>query len=144
MTKESIDLPYRSDFEIRCDEFVAEVETTIVDKYPKLSIYPVNKTRDDLVNIYPEAIELAEASGGGEYLRLKDKMRDEESAYLNEGIVEIYDFEGSSTILQIKEVALKIDKIAARFGGKKEVFGNEEETLNNQELRSLYLIYSFK
>ncbi len=146
MKKESVESLYRPDFEKRCDEFVAEVKNTIVDKYPNLDIHPVNITRDDLLRFNQKSIKFAEERLGrrSETLRTLDKWKEEESAYQSEGVVDVYGQEGGVAIPQIKEVALKIDEIAKRCGGIKDVIGNEEETLNDQEMPGLYLIYIFK
>ena len=144
MNKELSDLLTIPDFERRCDEFVTEVINEVVGDYPELGIYPVNKTREDLVNINPAAIKHAEEHGRSSYLRILDQAQDERSAFQSEGAVEIWGWEGLSAVPQIQEASTKIDAIAKHHGGKKEIFGNEKRSLNIPDLPNAYLIYTFE
>lgn len=138
------DLLTTPDFERRCDNFVAEVTSKLVGDYPELEIHPLNKTRDDLININPKAIKLAEKRGGGFYLRKLDKIQDELSAFQSVGIVEVLGWEGPTAVTQIKEVVIKIDAIAKRHKGIKDTFDDGEKGLNDSTFPSAHLVYTFK
>lgn len=148
MKKEFNDLLTPPDFERRCDRFAVEVKNEVVGDYPELGIYPVNRTREDLVHINPKAIELAKEHGSGQKvinnLRRFDKIQEELSAFESVGAVEVWGWEGPNAVPQIKEASARIDVIAIRHGGIKEMFGDEEESLNDPVLPCAYLVYTFK
>jgi len=146
MSKEVSNFLSVPEFEKQCDDFVLRVTNEVVNDYPELGIHPINRTRDDLLNIGPKSIAFSEKKHGrkANLLRWFYQKLDERSAHESEGVVDIYGWEGWDSISKIVEASLKIDKIAKDCGGEKGIFGSEEESLSDPNLPSIHLVYSFK
>jgi len=146
MNKEVSNFLSVPEFEKRCDDFVLRVTNEVVDDYLKLGIHPINRTRDDVLNIGPKSIAFFEKKHGkkADLLRRFYQKLNERSAHESDGVVDIYGWEGWGSTSKIVEASLKIDKIAKDCGGEKEIFGSEKETLSDPNLPSIHLVYSFK
>ena len=136
------------EFEHRCNNFVAEVEKTVVHKYPDLGIHPVNFTTDLLDNrperLREENTDIKKKKTLPERASKLYRMQEDLSAHINTAVVEIWGWKGEESIPQVKLAIDEINRIASKFSGTQEHTIEEiAHSITDKALPSTHLSYAF-